>query len=277
MKGKFAICIYIILILISLSPASECADRLSSKRSINVMLINAYTARHLGEEKWYHSSNFTPDTLPFITEGPVFFKESEPVNTRVSKFIYMVYAKYCQDIALEKQNIIGRMLKELEQNNMDVILPQYRKGWTNNDGSAHRVFEAVPTYTVSDMTLLEKNRYPLTLSIKRYEVFIDKDGKETAPFLGLGKYSYEGILKLRTEVIIEIANSKSNEIIDRIKLYKTYQSKPIRFDYSAIENDFVSGHSELAKALSELFDPYLKDLMTTISTYDYKTALSYAK
>lgn len=169
------------------------------------------------------------------------------------------------------------MRSALEQNGIEVMIPQYTKGWIKNDGSANRAFENVLKYTINDLTLIEKNRYPLSVIVKKYEVFLDKEGKETVPFLGLGNFSFEGILKLRTEVMIEIVNSKNNELIDKIKIYKTYRSNQVKFDYSSIDDLIFNGAIDSGNAATLLFDSFFDDIIKSITNYDYKMALSYAK
>lgn len=273
--GKYTI---ILLILVLGWPVYLQAEeqRTTNIDAPNIMLMNYYTKRQISgtyPEAWYHGVEFKPDSLPFMTGGPLFFANDGIIRKVATDKFSNIYEEYCERNHL--QNLILKIRSKLEEKGVKILVPEYSERRLKNDHKTRNDFGAINEYTINDMSILEKRKYPLALVIRRYEILIKPQGREKSPIMGLGAYTFDGILSINAEVNIEVVDSRSNEIIDRIKVYKTYKSDPMRFaiTITGLHYELTEGAESMQRAFTMLFDEYYKDIASSVLDYDYKAAL----
>jgi hypothetical protein len=121
------------------------------------------------------------------------------------------------------------------------------------------------------MTLVEKQNYPVIILIKNYDAsIIYQDGNQTTPkvLTSSSEYTWEGLMILRTQVDLDLVDSRTNEIIDKINFTKDYRSKGTLIKMPHRNSISIDTRED---AIHKSLNDFTNDLADTIDRYDWRT------
>lgn len=156
---------------------------------------------------------------------------------------------------------------------LDTYVPKYKiETKTQETKTTFRI----DFYTKPEMTLIEKEKYPIIMFIEKYSAKIVYEGQEEKPFLFKREGSFNGKIVLDTDVLIELKNSNTLELIDRIEFKKKYESKPVNFKGDV---PFLGSPKILTdnrkEPLLEILEQFYNDFLRIFQDYDWETAFRF--
>lgn len=242
----------------------EQSEKKLEQQKIEVIFVNQYLSRTKYNKVIERRSDWAPDFFPFFTAYVHFFAQSSTsqwANRCVAKFAEGIISKYPQSKGFERGNIINMLKTEMEKANIYAVSPH--------------------EYKPDKLTLIEKKKYPLTVSIQRYEITVQNQGKEDSPMFTApwGTWSFDGYVWVNADIVIEINSSMSGKLIDRIAIKKDFEKKPVKFAVKVgpMSEEMKEGKECLTNALNEALEAYYKELSSTLVNYNWALAMEYSE
>lgn len=244
--------------------------------TINLAFLNSYIPNF---------SKTPPEHLPFVSEIDLVFKRSS-----VGQFInppqrYIIAEKiknFCQSNKFNQDSIYNQLLAGMQEKGINVVVPRYK---VNDRTDVKRnVYGDLKSWqdkriVEPEMTLMEKSNFPILVLIKYYRTEISYEGQRSGPpILDIGEYSFHGNLLLKAHILIDIVNSSTNEVIDKIEFKKTYTSDPVDIvivlgllgpNPTSIKTDTTKD------PLNKMLENYYMDLNQTVIGYNWQGALNF--